>query len=276
MIFLDATTRSLQVNLAGAVTTNQLPIVASYLDINQTSFSAVNASANTLATNSTTAVTPVAAPASGNTRQLKYLSIQNDDTAPATVIVEYNDNGTLRQIVKATLQVNETLSFDAENGWQTITAAGAIKSAPSNAGATSTSGPSSPTAPSSTSAYLMQGLAGSITPKTTGNILVSIAGTITAAVVTVNEGLLLQGSYGTGSAPTVNTALTGTQAGAVQEFTNFAAASSAGDVHQPFNITFLIPNAVIGTALWLDIAAKCATAASDNSLVGVVITAIEF
>lgn len=278
MILFDLSTRSLQVGLAGAVTTNQLPIVASWLDIAQGTFTAtfVGQAANTILTNSTTPVIAVNAPGSNITRQLKYLSIQNADTAPATVIVQYNDNASLRTIVSVTLQVNETLSFDADAGWQSMTAAGALKTGVVAAGATSTSTIAAPAAPNSTTNYTMQGLAGSIIPRTTGNILVSIAGTITAAnATTVDIGILMQGSYGTGAAPTTNAALTGTQAGAVQDYTWPVAPTAVGDVHYGFNVLFLIPSAIVGTPLWLDLAAQAVTTASDAPLVNVVITAVE-
>ena len=87
MILLDNINRSLQVVLAGAVTANQLPVVASYVDIAQGGFTMQAAATSTTATNSTTPVTAVAAPGAAVTRQLKYLSIQNADTAPATVTV---------------------------------------------------------------------------------------------------------------------------------------------------------------------------------------------
>ena len=143
-------------------------------------------------------------------------------------------------------------------------------------GATSTKSIAAPTAPNSTTLFTMQGLAGAITPQITGNILVSIAGTVTATgATTVDIGIFIQGSYGTGAAPGTNAALTGTQAGAVQEFTWPVSPTAVGDVHYGFNVTFLIPNAQLGIALWLDLAAKAMTTVSDAPLVNVVITAVE-
>lgn len=275
MIILDNVNRSLQVVLSGAITTNQLPIVASYLDINEPSFAANAALTATTASNSTTPVTVVAPPAANIARQLKFLSVQNADTVAATVIVSYDDNATLRTLVKVTLQPNETLTYDAENGWESLTAAGAAKVSTAAAGSTSTTSPVSPTAPNSTGAYQMQGLAGAITPRTTGNIIVTIAGTFVASAALVNQGVAVQASYGTGAAPTVNTALAGTQIGAIQEWTNLVAATAAGDIHVPFSLIGLISNATLGTALWLDVAAMAITTASVFSLSGVVITAVE-
>lgn len=146
---------------------------------------------------------------------------------------------------------------------------------PASAGAAGMSSPASPPAPNSTSAFTMQGLAGVITPKTTGNILVAIAGTFIASAALVDQGIIVQGSYGTGAAPTSNAALTGTQAGAQLQYTNPAAPAAAADVHVPFTVVFLILGAVIGTPLWLDLAAEAVTTASVVSCSGVVVAAAE-
>jgi len=53
MIRLDTTTRKLQVVLAGAVSTNQLPVVVSYSDKTSTTY---NGATQTAQTNGTTAV----------------------------------------------------------------------------------------------------------------------------------------------------------------------------------------------------------------------------
>src|SRR5208283_4818695 len=76
----------------------------------------------------------------------------------------------------------------------------------------------SPTAPNSTGAYLMQGLAGAITPAKSGNILIIISGTLIASTTTINDGVRYRISYGTSSAPTSNTALAGTQVGPIQTY----------------------------------------------------------
>lgn len=276
MILLDTTTRTLQVLLAGAKATNDCPVVASYVDIAQTGFAMQNASASVINTNGVTAVTAVAAPSSGNSRQLKYLSVQNADTAPVTVIVRYNDNATTYVIVRVTLQVNEALTFDAEFGWAVYATSGSLKSGGAAAGATAQSSVASPTAPNSTANFTMQALAGSITPKTTGNILITISGTIISSAALVDQGIIVQISYGTGAAPTANAALTGTQVGAQQQWTNLVAATAAADVHVPFSVTAVVSSLVLGTAYWLDLAAKAVTTASVQSLSGVSISAIEF
>lgn len=124
MIVLSATTHSLKVVLAGAITTNQLPISAAYVDLTSTAYTPAGA---TTATNNTTGVNAVAAPAGSTQRQVKGLTVCNTDTAPATVIVSFDDNGTLRRLVRAPLAVNETLEYTDGAGWKVLAADGSIK-----------------------------------------------------------------------------------------------------------------------------------------------------
>ena len=149
------------------------------------------------------------------------------------------------------------------------------KAAARAGGATSTKVIASPTAPNSTLAGTMQGLGGSIAPVRTGKVLVSISGTITSTSTTAGTGLLLQGSYGTGTAPTNNAALAGTQMGAVQAFSLTNTAAAAGDVQWGFNVQYLITGLALGTTYWLDLAAQALGSVSVNPMVGVVITAAE-
>lgn len=141
-------------------------------------------------------------------------------------------------------------------------------------GAVSESQPSAPTAPASTSTYFMQGLAGATTPKKSGTILVMIRGNLIGSSTTAGDGILLEGSYGTGAAPANAAALAGTQKGAALEYTN-PATVTAVDINVPFSLTYVITGAVIDTALWLDLAAKSVGTASHVGLANVDITAVE-
>jgi hypothetical protein len=132
----------------------------------------------------------------------------------------------------------------------------------------------SPTAPSSTSAFLMQGLAGAITPTASGNMLITIAGTMVTTNGTIDFGVAYQVSYGTGTAPTSNAALTGTQAGTVQTYTT-GAAVTAGDVAQPFSVTVLVTGLTPGTTYWVDLAAKAIGLPSAYSFSAASVTAAE-
>ena len=64
-MILDATTKKLQVVLAAAVAANQLPVVANWVDMTAT---ATTPGSSNTATNSTTQVDIVAAPAASTMR----------------------------------------------------------------------------------------------------------------------------------------------------------------------------------------------------------------
>lgn len=115
----------LQVLLSGAVSTNELPIVATVMDGadgGRTSSKTVDAIS--------TGATPVdvfLGQKSG--RRLRSMSVHNADTANATVTVRfYNAIGTTRTVWKGTLATLETLSFDENRGWYTTDSNGAQKS----------------------------------------------------------------------------------------------------------------------------------------------------
>lgn len=112
MIICDSTLKSLEVILVGAITTNQLDFHVDFVDLDST-FTISTASEADGTTNSTTAVTMMAAPASGHTRQVKYLTVFNNDTVAATVIVRINNNGTFRKLVSVVLQSGEMLQYAA-------------------------------------------------------------------------------------------------------------------------------------------------------------------
>ncbi len=115
MIALTLTTSSLEVVLTGAITTNQLDCSCHAVDL-QTSDQSVSAVVNTnITSNSTTAVTVMAAPASGHTRAVKSLTVYNKDTVAAEVTVRINANGTFYILTKTTLAIGETLVYSADD-----------------------------------------------------------------------------------------------------------------------------------------------------------------
>lgn len=120
MIILDATDKSLEVDLAASVTTNQLPIVAAYVDIGSAHQDVSSIASNDTQTNDTTAVTAVAAPSSADAREIKTLSIYNADTVSATVTVQLNNDSTLRGLITQVLETGETLEFTDTDGWKVI------------------------------------------------------------------------------------------------------------------------------------------------------------
>lgn len=117
MINLNATTKSLEVLLSGSITTNQLTIVSSYVDVDQTAITVSTIGENDTVTNNTTAVTAVAAPASGTTRQIKSVTVQNTDTVSALVTVRVNNNSIFRPVITQTLAANQSLVYEEGAGW---------------------------------------------------------------------------------------------------------------------------------------------------------------
>ena len=121
----------------------------------------------------------------------------------------------------------------------------------------------------------MQGLAGSITPTVSGNVLVAISGTIVSpAGTTAGLGIEYQISYGTGGAPSNAGTLAGSQIGKPQSYTNQTTVTAV-DVNVPFCLVALITGLTLGTAYWIDLAAESLGTASDMGLVNINIIAVE-
>ena len=129
MLALDAATKSLEIKLAGAITTTELPFVAGFVELDQTLFALSASSETDGTTNGGTAVAVVAAPAAGRTRKLNYLSVFNVDTAVAVVTVQINNGGTKRISWKGTLAIGDTLTYVDERGFFVTDANGSLKTA---------------------------------------------------------------------------------------------------------------------------------------------------
>lgn len=123
MIVLDATTKSLEVVLAAAVTTNQLPFVASFVDVTKIPYTPGE---NDGTTNGTAPVTIVSAPAASTQRDVSFVQIHNADTVAATVTVRYNNNSTTRTIIKVILAVGSQLIYTDADGWRVLDANGQL------------------------------------------------------------------------------------------------------------------------------------------------------
>ena len=120
---LDATDKSLEIVLSGAVTTNQLDFVTSYADYTGTDFTP---GSNDGTSNDTTAVTIVSAPAASTYRIVKNISVFNNDTAAADVTIQLNNNSTVRVIVDITLDPDEQLIYVGDE-WKVLSNIGAVK-----------------------------------------------------------------------------------------------------------------------------------------------------
>ena len=125
--------------------------------------------------------------------------------------------------------------------------------------------PSNPTAPASTTTYFMQGLAGTITPQTSGKVALEVCGVVTQSSTTVGDGIIFQLSYGTSTAPANAAALTGTQIG--NPITSRAETTvTAADVDRPFCVRAHATGLTLGTAYWIDLAAKSIGTVSTTAL----------
>lgn len=125
-MWLDTVSKSLQVVLGGAVSTNALPWTADYVERatdNSTAFpKTVSGSIS-----NTTPATLVAAPGSGLVRQLLHLSVVNADTVAATVSIRLVDGGSTQTVAQATLAVGDQLYFDVSQGWYALDSSGNSK-----------------------------------------------------------------------------------------------------------------------------------------------------
>jgi len=127
--------------------------------------------------------------------------------------------------------------------------------------------PADPTGTNNTTG-LMMGLAGAITPVSSGRVCYSITGDV--ANNTTADGAKLGLYYGTGTAPANAAAITGTAIGAVPVYS-----AAANNQRVPFNITVIITGLTLGTAYWLDLmlgAVTGGTAVVKN----LTVTAFEF
>jgi len=117
MITLDSVLKSLEIKLAGAATTTELPFVASYADLSQTTFALTGAGEQDGVTTGSTAVEVVAAPGASTSRKLNFLSVVNVDTAVAVLTVQVNNNATKRIVFKITLAVGDQLYYTDAGGF---------------------------------------------------------------------------------------------------------------------------------------------------------------
>lgn len=118
--------QTLEVLLAATTASSQLPVVASWADMLD--------DASTLAPNTTVAqvagVAPVAAvapPATGQKRQLKFLSVFNADTVLATVTVRVDTSGAKSVLVEVPLPPKSRLEFTFGSGFRVFTSDGAVR-----------------------------------------------------------------------------------------------------------------------------------------------------
>jgi hypothetical protein len=132
--------------------------------------------------------------------------------------------------------------------------------------AVSQSTPADPTGTTST-AGVMMGLAGAITPQYTGRALIVLTGNV--ANSTLMDGINVQLRYGTGSAPANGGAATGTAIGALNKTTSAVNAQKTGVALQA-----IVTGLTLATAIWIDVTLAAVTGGTVT-LTNVSLSALE-
>lgn len=127
--------------------------------------------------------------------------------------------------------------------------------------------PANPTATTSAT-QVMMGLAGTITPAVTGNVLITVCGFTQIQTATANQNTI-QVRTGTGTAPVNGAAATGTTRGAAIQIN-----SAAVGYYNAFSITTYVTGLALATAVWIDLGLAVAGGFS-TSVLGLTVTAIE-
>lgn len=107
---LDTTTRSLEVKLGEAITTSQCDVTASFGEYAAAGF---RPRLSDTVTNGVTAVTAVAAPATSEQLVVQEVRVYNADTVTHLVILQLNDNATIRVIQAGEVVAGGTFSYVA-------------------------------------------------------------------------------------------------------------------------------------------------------------------
>lgn len=124
MIVLSTTNDTIQLVLGGTVATNQLDAFASYRDITTTTYSPERTS---VASNNTSDVNLVPAPAASTQRVIDFLNVFNRDTAASTVTLKLDVSGTERILWRGVLAPSERVEYSEGAGFRAFTAEGSIK-----------------------------------------------------------------------------------------------------------------------------------------------------
>jgi len=124
MIRLPTTAHKLQAVLAGAITTNQLHVVASFADKTTSDYAG---GTKLSLTNGVSAVDIVDAPIASTIRDIDYVGVYNADTVAATVTIQEFDGVNTRTLATATLNPGDQLIYVHGSGWQALNNEGQLK-----------------------------------------------------------------------------------------------------------------------------------------------------
>ena len=114
-LFLDTTTRSLELVFGESTTANNPTYKTTWSDTTATDSTGVPGTTSGVHNlGSGAAVTIVAAPAASTVREVSHVTVSNLDTVTRTATVQVNDNATIRKLATVTLTPNQELCFDAD------------------------------------------------------------------------------------------------------------------------------------------------------------------
>ncbi|KKM04831.1 hypothetical protein LCGC14_1760300, partial [marine sediment metagenome] len=123
-MLIDATTQTLEIKLAGAVNSNEVPIVLAFIEGEASNFFPTLQHS---ISNGTTEVTVLNAPEPKGKRMVKFMYIRNTDDATVTLTLQLADGATNREIYKVSLLQDETLSYTDTGGFKIIDTDGNTK-----------------------------------------------------------------------------------------------------------------------------------------------------
>ncbi len=131
MIHLDDATVLEAVLSAAAATTNP-DITAFYVD--DVSSATPDAKKNAVALTGATAVTLVAAAASGKKRAISTIALHNKDTAAVTLTIRTNASSTIKNLITVTLQVGDNFGYEDRGNYYVTDSSGQLRVAGNTSG----------------------------------------------------------------------------------------------------------------------------------------------
>lgn len=122
MIYLDSTSKKLELVLAGAVAANALEVSVHYFKITpQATTTERRGGVQRATSNNTTDVTIADAPElQGIIKNIHTMFVHNKDTATATVTIKIDDGGTETILVKQAIAAGESLTYEDQRGWEIL------------------------------------------------------------------------------------------------------------------------------------------------------------
>jgi hypothetical protein len=122
-----SSTQKLQIVLTAAKTTNDMPVVVSYVDTSEDYFP--DFSTYPINTNGITVVDILGSPVAGVKRKVNYISVVNKDTATKTVQIYLDNSATDYLLQSCELAVGDSIVYTDTEGWYVLDKHGSKKTA---------------------------------------------------------------------------------------------------------------------------------------------------